>query len=90
MKLARVQSLVRGFLQRKKYRIQKTHNEGTTKYFKAKESEETLGGVYEKNAPVQLKQHTYKTGAIFNGQWKGGLRHGNGTMTWADGARYEG
>ena len=90
MKLVRVQSLVRGFLSKRKYKIQKTHNEGTTKYFKAKESAETLGGIYEKNAPIQQKQYKYKTGAIYNGQWKGGLRHGSGIMTWADGARYEG
>ena len=38
MKLVRVQSLVRGFLAKKQYKIQKTHNEGTTKYFKSKES----------------------------------------------------
>ena len=90
MKLTKVQSHVRAFLQRKQYRIQKKHNETTTKYFKAKESEETLNGMYEKNAPIEHRVHTYQTGAVFNGQWKGGLRFGNGTMTWSDGARYEG
>ena len=34
--------------------------------------------------------YTYKTGAIYNGSWKGGLRHGRGVMTWPDKARYEG
>ena len=90
MTIIRVQSLMRGFLQRRAYRVQKFRNEGTTKYFKEQESNETLGGIYEKNSPIQLKQYTYKTGAIYNGQWKGGIRHGNGTMIWTDGARYEG
>ena len=34
MKLVRVQSIVRGFLQRRQYRVQRLHNHGTSKYFK--------------------------------------------------------
>jgi hypothetical protein len=44
--LIRVQSLVRGFLQRRKYKILKMTSEVNSKYFKHEESEETLGGVY--------------------------------------------
>ena len=33
------------------------------------------------------KQYTYKcSGAIYDGEWIGGMRHGVGTMTWKDGA----
>ena len=62
------------------------------KYFKSEEAQETLslGYTYEANTPLQSREHTFKTGAVYNGQWKGNLRHGNGTMTWADGAVYEG
>ena len=88
--LIKVQSLIRGFLQRKVYKLERFRNEGTTKYFKGMESYETLTGVYNKNKPIELKAYTYKTGAVYNGQWKGGLRHGNGTMVWTDGAKYEG
>ena len=44
MRLIRVQSLVRGFLQRRQYRIRKSHNQGTSKYFQQDEGNETLGG----------------------------------------------
>jgi hypothetical protein len=34
---------------------------------------------------------TYSSGACYKGQVMGGaLRHGTGTMTWADGAQYQG
>ncbi|KAM3141708.1 hypothetical protein pb186bvf_006313 [Paramecium bursaria] len=34
--------------------------------------------------------YKYQTGAIYDGEWIGGLRDGYGVMIWADGARYEG
>ena len=86
-KLVKVQSIIRGFLQRKRYKIQKPRDDG---YFKKIESRETLTGIYEKNAPIKKKKHIYKTGAVYDGQWKGGLRHGYGIMTWTDNARFEG
>jgi hypothetical protein len=36
------------------------------------------------------KNYTYKSGANYNGEWKGGFRHGKGTMNYVDGAKYEG
>jgi len=36
------------------------------------------------------KIHTYKNLATYNGEFKGGFRHGTGIMTWADGAKYDG
>ena len=38
MVIIRVQSLVRGFLQRRQYRIQKLYSEGASKYFKTEEA----------------------------------------------------
>jgi len=29
-------------------------------------------------------------GIVYNGMWKGELRHGSGTQTWPDGSLYEG
>jgi len=40
--LTRVQALVRAFLQRKKYRIQRISIDKKAKYFKVEESRETL------------------------------------------------
>ena len=88
--LVRVQSMVRGYLQRRKYRIMRLTSEVQSKYFKADEAKETLNGEFSQNEPVVHRVHTYKTGAVFTGQWKGGLRHGKGTMVWPDNARYEG
>ena len=68
----------------------KLTSEVQSKYFKVDEAVETLGGQFEPNAPLKNRVHTYKTGAIYTGQWKGGLRHGRGTMVWPDNARYEG
>lgn len=40
---------------------------------------------------LRIGEHTYaKTGAKYEGQWLGGFRHGQGKMTFKDGATYEG
>ena len=90
MTIIRVQSLVRGWMQRRKYRVQKMAAEVQSKYFKSDEAKETLGGAFDDRAPLQRRVFTYKTGAIYTGEWKGGLRHGRGSMVWSDNARYEG
>jgi hypothetical protein len=47
-----------------------------SKYFKAEEALETLTGKFKRDAALKQKIYTYKSGAVYNGQWKGGLRHG--------------
>lgn len=54
--------------------------EMVSKYFKNDESRETLKGIFKESDKVVYRVHTYKTGAVYKGQWKGGLRHGTGTM----------
>jgi len=39
----------------------------------------------ERRAPVN-----FKTGAVYDGQWRGRMRHGQGRQTWADGTSYVG
>lgn len=65
-KITRVQSLVRGFLQRRKYKIRISQYK-KTKYFKIEENKETLTGVYNENLPTITKSYTYKTGAVYSG-----------------------
>ena len=60
------------------------------KYFKEDEAKETLGGTYDPKAALITSTYKYKSGAQYEGQWSGGMRHGKGTMVWPDGARYEG
>ena len=37
-----------------------------------------------------LGSHTYANGGTYVGEFKGGKRHGQGTMTFPNGERYEG
>ena len=66
-KIVRVQSLIRGFLQRRKYRIMKLTCEVQSKYFKSDEAKETLNGAYHDNARLVNKVYTYRTGAVYTG-----------------------
>lgn len=90
MKVIQVQSLIRGFLERRRYRVMKLTCEVQSKYFKSDEGRETLRGPYQDDASLEEGEHTYQTGAKYTGLWKGGLRHGQGKMEWVDRARYEG
>ena len=35
-------------------------------------------------------RYTFKSGATYDGEWKGTVRDGYGIQVWPDGARYEG
>ena len=73
---------------------------GPTKYFTKEEQEETLrkkekfdfsliAPSSENAAKRKRPMYTYScSGAIYEGEWIGGLRHGCGTMTWPDTAQY--
>ena len=91
MLLIRVQAQVRGFLERRRYRIQKAYNENSSRYFKAEEAQETLTDqFFRPDIELEERQYHYKSGAVYSGQWKGGMRHGHGKMVWQDGGSYEG
>lgn len=34
--------------------------------------------------------YQFKSGAVYDGEWKGSMRDGLGVQTWPDGAKYEG
>ena len=62
-------------------------------YFQREELFETLENhkEYEPKEDLMIrKTYTYKSGAKYFGQWKGGFRHGTGAILWPDGAKYEG
>ena len=91
----RLQALVRGFLQRRKYRVMTNKIHMTNGiYFKREELFETLQNKdqkYDQSLPQKTTRYVYKsTGASYDGQMRGGFRDGRGTMTWSDGAKYEG
>ena len=62
------------------------------RYFKSDENRETITKrKFKQNEPLKTRKYIYSsTGAVYEGTWKGGLRHGIGTMTWPDGATFTG
>ena len=59
------------------------------KYFLEEEFWETISKtkVFDTNTRPNVSEYRYKcSGAVYSGQWIGGFRHGEGTMTWNDGA----
>lgn len=93
--IIKVQAMVRGFLQRKRFGKIK-HNVqliDCTRFFKPLEMLETLqeSEKFNGDTPLEEKTYTYtSTNAVYTGQMSGGFRHGQGTMTWSSGAKYEG
>ena len=65
-------------------------SEVQSKYFKSDEAKETLVGMFKPTDQLTYRIFQYKTGATYQGQWKGGLRHNKGVMIWPDSARYDG
>ena len=60
-------------------------------YFNSAEAKETLKkDVFNPNAPLIKRCHTYSSGAVYAGEWKGGMRFGEGLMIWKDESKYHG
>ena len=66
--IIKLQALVRGYLQKRKYKVQQMVVDLKTKYFKLEESRETLSPQqFNENLPTVVKKYTYKSGAVYNG-----------------------
>jgi hypothetical protein len=90
-KILAIQKLFRGFVQRARFRKSRvTYATKKSKYFRINESKETINPKNQLATKIVTKDHTYTTGAIYSGEWLGGLRHGCGSMKWPDGAQYHG
>ena len=75
--LIQIQALWRGFKIRKVFKFYKSHNRNN-KYFTYEEYKETINSNrkgYFRNQR-EFRKHTYRTGAIYEGDWKGGFRDG--------------
>jgi hypothetical protein len=70
----------------------KVQQRGASRYFTADESRETISkSKFNPDQPREKRsKHYYKSGATYEGQWKGGFRDGIGVQNWPDGASYEG
>ncbi len=58
------------------------------RYFARDEMFETLKPI--PIGEVKITKYVYQNGSTYEGQWRGGFRHGTGKQTWADGATYSG
>ncbi len=45
---------------------------------------------YVDNVREKRPAYQFKSGAVYDGEWKGSMRDGVGIQTWPDGAKYEG
>lgn len=89
-KLQKIKSYLIGYKERKCYQaILKKYRESEL-YFKFEELYETIqhGTKFSNEKRYQL--YTYKTKAVYDGEWLGGFRHFHGKMTWPNGVEYEG
>ena len=79
---------------RKKVSLLKTISFADDRYFLREEYKETLSAtrVFDPARAVRENRpgYTYKSGTIYDGQWRGGFRDGHGKISWPDGAVYEG
>ena len=60
---------------------------------KAKITIESVASNMKDFSKLDLDQRTHHyacSGAVYKGTWFHGMRHGEGTMTWPDGASYKG
>mmetsp|Transcript_20574 Transcript_20574/g.18214 ORF Transcript_20574/g.18214 Transcript_20574/m.18214 type:complete len:395 (+) Transcript_20574:2-1186(+) len=91
-KIIKLQALWRGNMARNQYRHKKLANRGTSRYFTSDEANETIkkGKKYDPEGDRVTKKFSYKTGAAYNGEWKGGFRDGHGVQKWPDKAKYDG
>ena len=82
--------VVKGAVIRKRFQKQKSELESA--YFGTLERRATLERKksFNPKQKIESRKYTYESGATYDGEWLGGMRHGNGTMSWADGTRFVG
>ncbi|CDW71402.1 UNKNOWN [Stylonychia lemnae] len=91
-KIIKIQAAYRGFKARRLTSMLRSKHIGSSKYFTYEESKETVSKKrYDPNQQRERRPpYTFKTGAVYTGQWKGGFRDGEGEQRWPDGAMYIG
>ena len=84
--LVKLQSMIKGYLQRVKFKALKhQYNIKKAKYFTSAEGKETVGTLPYSKFVATHASFRYQSGATYEGEWLGGLRHGTGVMTWSEG-----
>ena len=87
---------MRGYLARSKFnkimqRKKQIEYLQPSKYFTCEEAAETIVQGRKVTKAIESKKYTYRcSGAVYEGKWLGGFRHGQGSITWSDGTKYIG
>ena len=91
-KLHKIKNSILTYQKRKMFKNMLTKFREEQKTFTYEEYIETLSNNRKFNTLEKKSNeiYKYKSGAIYEGEWLGGFRHGYGTMTWEDGIIYEG
>lgn len=99
-KLIKIQGLFKMYRDRKIYLSVLNKIRESQIYFTSEEAFETLKSYkdtentenifYNPNTKLHKATYTYKSNAVYSGEWKGGFRHGYGKMLWPDNTYYEG
>lgn len=77
--IVKIQAWARGNRARKQTAFMKSKQIGSSRYFTFAEFKETVSGSTSNftREPRQTRpSYTYKTGAVYDGEWKGGFRDG--------------
>ena len=88
-KIIKLQALWKGYCIRKVYWKYRDNNRNT-KYFTYEEQIETLSktkpyvGLSSTGKREKRPVYTFKSGATYDGEWRGGMRDGYGKITWPD------
>ena len=62
----------------------------SAQYFDYNEARETLVKRPFERRIEAIRSYKYETGGVYEGFWKGNMRHRQGKMRWPNGASYEG
>ena len=83
-----IQTSWRGYSKRRHYQFLKKLRLSSS-FFPRVDLFETL---FDRSLPSDLETHKYEylSGAIYEGEWLGGFRHGIGQCNWPDGSSYSG
>jgi hypothetical protein len=77
--IIKIQAAFRGYQARKYISMLRSKNIGSSKYFTYEEAKETISAVKQFD-PNQRRErrapYTFKSGAVYSGEWKGGFRDG--------------
>lgn len=88
--VVKIQTVWKGYSTRKEY-LHLLKNRRRSRFFPREDQFETLRAA---RGNVKTREsrgvYTYRSGTVYQGQWRGGFRDGFGVQVWPGGSKYEG